>query len=535
MIIPEITCFLTTEDAATVAQLQAEPLVDRAYSRAELRSGEAMQWVASLACTPFAMVCPKPTRISWIHHGLHRLLQIARDTGAAMLYADRFTVNAAGETAEAPLADYQPGSLRDDFDFGSVLLFRTDLLKRAVALPEAKSEGQVCEGEHQSKALASQSKACPQPAEGNAPATAPESLCLANFNFSERYSPAQSFPSQNVTGNAYLYAGLYDLRLKVSRLGEIVHVNEYLYYDIELDTRKFGEKLFDYVDPKNRAVQIEMEAACTEHLKAIGGYLAPTAFREVDLNAEPFEYEASVVIPCRNRARTIADAIRSALDQKTTFKYNVIVVDDNSTDGAAEIIAQLAAENPDKLVYIAQDKTYHAIGGNWNAALHHPKCGKFALQLDSDDVYSGPDTVQKFVDAFYAQNCAMVIGSYQITDINLNPAPIAPIEHREWTPDNGRNNALRINGLGAPRGFFTPLVREMTFPTTKYGEDYAVALRISRHYRIGRIYDVMYNCRRWEGNSDASLDTATANRYNTYKDRIRTWELQARIAETNAR
>ena len=255
----------------------------------------------------------------------------------------------------------------------------------------------------------------------------------------------------------------------------------------------------------------------------------------MDLDSEPFEFEASVVIPCRNRARTIADAIRSALDQKTTFPYNVIVVDDNSTDGAAEIISKLAAENPDKLVYIAQDKTYHAIGGNWNAALHHPKCGRFALQLDSDDVYSGPDTVQKFVDAFREQKCAMVIGSYQITDINLKPAPIAPIEHREWTPDNGRNNALRINGLGAPRGFWTPLVRQMTFPTTKYGEDYAVALRISRHYRIGRIYSVMYFCRRWEGNSDASLDVATANRYNTYKDRIRTWELEARIAENSAR
>ena len=511
MITPEITCFLATDDAATLEELRAEPLVGGVFTRAEIRSGEAIQWIASQADTPFTMVCPKPTRISWIHHGIHRLLQIARDTGAAMLYADRFTVNAAGDTAEAPIADYQPGSLRDDFDFGSVLLFRTDLLKKAVASSVASGEREVLDSD------------------------AEEKFAKASISINIKASPSKAFPEQSVTEQKYLYAGLYDLRLKVSRLGEIVHVNEYLYYDIELDTRKFGEKLFDYVDPKNRAVQIEMEAACTEHLKAIGGYLAPTAFREVDLRAEQFDYEASVVIPCRNRARTIADAIRSALDQKTTFKYNVIVVDDNSTDGAAEIIASLAAENPGKLVYIAQDKTYHAIGGNWNAALHHPKCGRFALQLDSDDVYSGPDTVQKFVDAFYEQNCAMVIGSYRITDINLNPAPIAPIEHREWTPDNGRNNALRINGLGAPRGFFTPLVREMTFPTTKYGEDYAVALRISRHYRIGRIYDVMYNCRRWEGNSDASLDTATANRYNTYKDRIRTWELQARIAENSAR
>ena len=466
-----ITCFIATDDASTAEHLSGNPLVDGVCHTADVRSTEAVRRMAAASTGTYALIYLKPTRLRFVHYALHRMLQIAGDTGAAMLYADHFTVNAAGEISEAPVIDYQSGSLRDDFDFGSVLLFRTDALRQAVA--EMDSD--------------------------------------------------------------YKYAGMYDLRLRVSRMGSVVHINEYLYYDIELDSRKFGEKLFDYVNPRNREVQIEMEAACTEHLKAIGGYLAPSSFREIDLDSENFEFEASVVIPCRNRARTIADAVHSALNQKTSFKYNVIVVDDNSTDGAAEIIARLAAENPDRLVYIAQDKTYHAIGGNWNAALHHPKCGRFALQLDSDDVYSGPDTVQKFVEAFYAQNCAMVIGSYQITDITLKPADMAPIEHREWTPDNGRNNALRINGLGAPRGFYTPLVCEMTFPTTKYGEDYAVALRISRHYRIGRIYDVMYFCRRWEGNSDASLDVETANRYNTYKDRIRTWELQARIAENSAR
>ena len=464
-----ISCFIATDDAATALHLRDNPLVDAVYYRADVRSSEAMRYIAATATGAYTMVYTKPTRLRWVHYALHRLLQIAGDTGAALIYSDHFKL-VDGEEKQAPVIDYQAGSLRDDFDFGSVMVFRTDALKKAVAEMDAD----------------------------------------------------------------YRFAGLYDLRLRVSRQGPVVHVNEFLYYDIELDSRRFGEKLFDYVNPRNREVQIEMEQACTAHLKAIGGYLEPK-FKEVDLNSEQFEYEASVVIPCRNRARTIADAIRSALDQQTNFKYNVIVVDDNSTDGAAEIIAQLAAENPDKLVYIAQDKTYHAIGGNWNAALHHPKCGKFALQLDSDDVYSGPDTVQKFVDAFYQQNCAMVIGSYQITDIALKPADMAPIEHREWTPDNGRNNALRINGLGAPRGFFTPLVREMTFPTTKYGEDYAVALRISRDYRIGRIYDVMYFCRRWEGNSDASLDVATANRYNTYKDRIRTWELEARIAANRSR
>ena len=464
-----ISCFIATDDAATALHLRDNPLVDAVYYRADVRSSEAVRYMADTATGAYTMVYTKPTRLRWVHYALHRLLQIAGDTGAALIYSDHFKL-VDGEEKQAPVIDYQAGSLRDDFDFGSVMVFRTSALKQAVAEMDAD----------------------------------------------------------------YRFAGLYDLRLRVSRLGPVVHINEFLYYDIELDSRRFGEKLFDYVNPRNREVQIEMEAACTAHLKAIDGYLEPD-FKEVDLNSEQFEYEASVVIPCRNRARTIADAIRSALDQQTNFKYNVIVVDDNSTDGAAEIIQQLAAENPERLVYIAQDKTYHAIGGNWNAALHHPKCGKFALQLDSDDVYSGPDTVQKFVEAFYAQNCAMVIGSYQITDIALKPADMAPIEHREWTPDNGRNNALRINGLGAPRGFFTPLVREMTFPTTKYGEDYAVALRISRDYRIGRIYDVMYFCRRWEGNSDASLDVATANRYNTYKDRIRTWELEARIAANRSR
>ena len=466
----KITCFLATEDAESACRLQENPLVDKVYGGCSFSSSEDIRRVASLSGAEYTLIYNKPTRLAWVHHALHRMLQIAADTGAVMLYSDHFKI-VDGKESLSPLADYQMGSLRDDFDFGSVMVLRTAALKEAVA---------EMEGDYQ-------------------------------------------------------YAGLYDLRLRMSRLGEIVHINEYLYYDIELDSRRFGEKLFDYVDPKNRAVQLEMEAVCTEHLKAIGGYLAPGDFKEVDLGAGDFEYEASVVIPCRNRVRTIGDAVRSALDQRTSFKYNVIVVDDNSTDGSVDIIRQLAAQNPHRLVYIAQDKTYHAIGGNWNAALHHPLCGRFALQLDSDDVYSGPDTVQKFVEAFYEQNCAMVIGSYQITDINLTPAGMAPIEHREWTPDNGRNNALRINGLGAPRGFFSPLVRKMTFPTTKYGEDYAVALRLSREYRIGRIYDVMYFCRRWDGNSDASLSVETANRYNTYKDRIRTWELQARIALNSAR
>ena len=305
-----------------------------------------------------------------------------------------------------------------------------------------------------------------------------------------------------------------------------MHINEFLYYDIETDFRKSGEKMFDYVDPKNREVQIEMEKACTSHLKAIGAYLPPV-FKEVELSEESFEYEASVVIPCKNRVRTIGDAIRSALSQKTDFKYNVIVVDDNSTDGTVDVIKSFL-DDP-RLVYIPQDKTYHAIGGNWNAALHHPACGRYAIQLDSDDVYHDETTVRRFVEVFREQKCAMVVGTYRMTDFDMQTLPPGIIDHREWTEENGRNNALRINGLGAPRGFYVPLLRKINFPTTKYGEDYAVGLRICREYRIGRIYDVVYDCRRWDGNSDASLEIDKVNANNTYKDRIRTWELQARI------
>ena len=424
-------------------------------------SSSRIREVAAGSDAPFSLIYTKPTELKWVNLGLERLLQVAEASGAAMVYADHFS-SVGGIVCEYPVIDCQPGSLRDDFDFGGVQLYRTSALKEAVSRMTAD----------------------------------------------------------------YEFAGLYDLRLKVSEKGSLVHVNEYLYYEVESDTRKSGEKLFDYVDPRNRAVQIEMEQACTEHLKVIGGYLKPE-FRDVSLGEGEFDAEASVVIPCRNRVRTIGDAIKSALSQECGFRYNVIVVDDNSTDGTVDVIRSF---KDDRLIYIAQDSSYHAIGGNWNAALHHPLCGRFALQLDSDDVYSGPDTVSRFVNAFYEQNCAMVIGSYRLTDINLRELPPGVIDHREWTEENGRNNALRINGLGAPRGFWTPLARKINFPVTKYGEDYAVALRISREYRIGRIYEVMYNCRRWDDNSDAALPVEKVNANNLYKDRIRTWELQARIA-----
>ena len=403
-------------------------------------------------------------------------MQVLEMTGATMVYADHFNkVMGDGlQVTEAPVIDYQIGALRDDFDFGAVLLWDTAKLKAIVDQMDTE----------------------------------------------------------------YEFAGLYDLRLRAEKLE---HIPEYLYYEVETDTRKSGEKLFDYVDPRNRQVQIEMEQCVTAHLKRIGAYLKPGEYKKLsDISIQDSEYPvtASVIIPCKNRARTIADAVHSALNQKVRagYSFNVIVVDDNSTDGTAE---KIQAIQDDKLVYIAQDKTWHAIGGNWNVAIHDPRCGKYAIQLDSDDTYFDETTVQKFIDAFAglepeqdshaAPRYGMVIGTYQLTNMAGEILPPGVIDHREWTDDNGRNNALRINGLGAPRGFYVPLLRTINYPTTKYGEDYAVGLRISRDYPIGRIYDVVYNCRRWEDNSDANCDIVAMNRNNWYKDRLRTWELQARL------
>ncbi len=459
-----ISCCAPETAAATRANLSSEPAVSSLCflgTDQPLSSTDTLRYIAGKAGAEFTLLYTKPTELSLVHYALERMLSVADDTCAAMVYADHFAMT-GGELKQAPVIDCQFGALRDDFDFGGVLLYRTSALKDAVARMD-------CD---------------------------------------------------------YSFAALYDLRLKVSQKGSLVHINEFLYYEVETDLRKSGEKQFDYVDPKNRTVQIEMEQACTRHLKDIGGYLEPV-FKPISFEAGDFRYEASVVIPCKNRVRTIADAIRSALSQKTSFRYNVIVVDDNSTDGTVDVIKGFL-DDP-RLVYIAQDKTWHAIGGNWNAALHHPLCGRFALQLDSDDTYYDEHTVQKMVDAFHEQNCAMVVGTYRMTDFDGNTLPPGIIDHREWTPENGRNNALRINGLGAPRGFYVPLLRELNFPTTKYGEDYAVGLRVSREYQIGRIYDVLYNCRRWEGNSDAALEIEKVNANNTYKDRIRTWELEARV------
>ena len=437
-------------------------------------STQAIRQIANESRKPYTMILLKP-EIEWIYLGQERMVQVMEMTGATMVYADHFNKlkiqNDELKITEAPVIDYQQGALRDDFDFGAAMLWRTDQLRELVAQMNTD----------------------------------------------------------------YQYAGLYDLRLRATENlaaeADLIHIPEYLYYEVETDTRKSGEKLFDYVDPRNRQVQIEMEQCVTAHLRRIGAYLRPGQYKPLPEADDSYPVTASVIIPCKNRARTIADAIHSALHQQVRegYSYNVIVVDDNSTDGTAQIIEELKIKNS-KLTYIAQDKTWHAIGGNWNVAIHDPRCGKYAIQLDSDDTYFDEHTVQKFIDAFESGKYGMVIGTYQLTNMAGEILPPGVIDHREWTDDNGRNNALRINGLGAPRGFYVPLLRQINYPTTKYGEDYAVGLRISRDWPIGRIYEVLYNCRRWEDNSDANCDIVSMNRNNWYKDRLRTWELLSRLA-----
>lgn len=438
------------------------------YLPGRVCSTAAIREIAEKATEKYTLISLKP-EIRWIYRAEERMVQVAEMTGADMVYGDRF-IN--GEEP-APTIDYQQGALRDDFEFGAVTLWRTEVLREAVA--EMKTD--------------------------------------------------------------YEYAGYYDLRLHVAKRGieqrrdNILHLPEFLYYEVEEDTRKSGEKLFDYVNPANRAVQVEMEKACTEFLKSAKCIVHSAKCVKDDAT---YPVTASVIIPCRNRAKTVGEAIRSALRQKVRegYSFNVIVVDDNSIDGTVEVIEKCKEESVKwnaELIYIPQDKSYHAIGGNWNVAIHDPRCGRYAIQLDSDDIYSDENTVQKFIDCFEATQAGAVVGTYQIiTKQGENWEKGMIIDHREWTDENGANNALRINGLGAPRGFRTSILREIDFPTTKYGEDYAVMLRISREYKIGRIYDVLYYCRRWEGNSDANCDIIAMNRNNWYKDRLRTMELAAR-------
>lgn len=426
-----------------------------------LESSNTIVSIAENTDADYVMICTRHTTIGWGNNTLERFLRVADDTDAVMVYADHYKM-VEGKMEKHPVIDYQSGSLRDDFDFGSLWCIKAQALADYIAQPDREE---------------------------------------------------------------YQFAALYDLRLYLSRVGEIFHLNEFLYSEAELDTRKSGEKQFDYVNPRNREVQIEMEKACTQHLGKVGALIDTTFYRQPDFGEQDFEYEASVIIPVFNREKTVADAVKSALGQKASFKFNIIVVNNHSTDRTGEILDELKVDN---LIQIVPERTDLGIGGCWNEAINSSFCGKFAVQLDSDDLYSSPKTLQKIVDAFYKQKAAMIIGSYRMYDFDLNTLPPGLIDHKEWTDENGCNNALRINGLGAPRAFFTPLVRQIQFPNTSYGEDYALGLAFSRRYRIGRIYDELYLCRRWGGNSDAALSVEKMNANNLYKDRLRTMELKAR-------
>ena len=425
---------------------------------------ETYRYIAAESHTPYTLVCRTKQHVRLGSRVLERMTDYLSVPSCGMVYADRYE-ETEGELRPHPVIDYQAGSVRDDFDFGSLILYRTEALKQAV------------------------------------------------FEIS--------------TESDYTYSASYAVRLALSRRYSLTHICEYLYTETETDTRRSGEKQFDYVDPRNRSVQIEREAVFTRYLKKTGAYLPPVEHR-IDLNEGDFPCEASVIIPVRNRVRTIDDAIRSVLGQETTFHYNLIIVDNHSTDGTTEAIRRYAGEK--KIVHLIPERTDLGIGGCWDLAIRDARCGRFAVQLDSDDLYSGPDTLQRIIDTFHKEQCAMVIGSYRMTNFSLETLPPGIIDHREWTSENGHNNALRINGLGAPRAFFTPLLREIGVPNVSYGEDYALGLAFSRRYRIGRIYDVVYLCRRWEGNSDAALSIEKVNRNNAYKDSLRTLELAQRRA-----
>ena len=466
----KIDCFLPVMDERVakgiVSQLRNSKTVqDITLLETGLQSSNALMQVAENAKADYVLLLTKPVKVALGQGALDRMLRVASDSNAAMVYSDYISkkeVDGRTVTEKHPVIDYFTGSIRDDFDFGSLWLFKTSLLHTFA----------MQAGEHD-----------------------------------------------------YQYAGLYALRLFLSRKGLLFHINECLYTEEETDLRASGVKQFDYVNPRNREVQIEMEQAATQHLAEIGARIDPSFYRRPDFNEQDFSIEASVVIPVFNREKTIMDAVNSALGQKANFRFNVIVVDNHSTDKTTELLDSLHDE---RLIHIIPERDDLGIGGCWNVAINDDRCGRFAVQLDSDDLYSSPKTLQQIVDAFYKQNAAMVVGSYRMCDFELNTLPPGLIDHKEWTDDNGPNNALRINGLGAPRAFFTPLLRQIQFPNTSYGEDYALGLIFSRHYRIGRIYTELYLCRRWGGNSDAALSIDRINANNLYKDRLRTLEIAAR-------
>ena len=420
--------------------------------------------IANTATTEWLFLQTEAGEVEFLPQAEKRFIDIAEATGAAMVYSDYYQITEDGKNPITTI-EYQQGSLRDDFNFGAVILLNTSILKKITT-----------------------------------------------------HTPED-----------YEFAGLYDIRLKISETSSIFRIAEPLYLLTPVSATEAGSRHFAYIDKKNRNVQIDMEKACTAHLKRIGALLTGNP-KSVNLESESFDCEASIIIPVRNRQKTIADAIHSALGQQTNFKFNVLVVDNFSTDDTGNIIDRIS-HTYSNVIKITPDNDNLGIGGCWQLAINHSLCGKFAVQLDSDDIYQSPHTLQRIVDEFYRQRCAMLIGSYTITDFELNPIPPYLIDHAEWTEDNGRNNALRINGLGAPRAFFTPIIREIGFPNVSYGEDYAVGLRISREWKIGRIYDSVYLCRRWENNSDTGISLETLNRYNFYKDKIRTIELLRRIKQ----
>ncbi len=481
----KIDCFIPCDNIkvaeATVRQLRNDKTIHHIYLLTSPEMAEQNQCLDACTLLPvgrmeatktlvtieqnttadFVMLFSKVEPVTFGMYATNRMLRVALESSAVMVYADHYSVE-NGKTVKHPVIDYQEGSIRDDFDFGSVTLLQADIL--------------------------------------------------------HAYVRQEHLPD-------YLFAGWYDLRLFASRQGQIFHLNEYLYTEQELDLRASGEKQFDYVNPKNREVQVEMEKAATQHLREQGALVETSRYVAPDFDEQPFDYEASVVIPVLNREKTICDAVDSALSQQTSFKFNVIVVDNHSTDDTTRLLQQY--KDP-RLVHIIPDRHDLGIGGCWNTAVADERCGRFAVQLDSDDLYSSPNTLQRIVDAFDQQQAAMIVGSYRMCDFDLNTLPPGLIDHREWTDENGANNALRINGLGAPRAFFTPLLRQIHFPNTSYGEDYAMGLAFSRKYRIGRIYEELYLCRRWGGNSDAALSQERINANNLYKDRLRTIELAAR-------
>ena len=459
----KIDCFLPCQDekilAAMINQLKTDKHVMHVFlTKAYPVSTAAIREIAEKATAEYVLLNLKDTPVDFGYQALSRMVRTISDSDAAMLYSDFYS---NGE--KHPVIDYQPGSLRNDFDFGSIIIIRTSLLQDYIA---------------------------------NTP-------------------------------TEYSYAALYDLRLFLSRNGDIFHINEYLYTETEADTRVSGEKQFDYVNPSQRQVQIEMEKACTTHLESIGAMVDTTKYFAPDFTEQDFDVEASVIIPVKNREMTIADAVNSALQQQANFRYNIIIVDNHSTDKTTEILDEMA-KNDDRVIHIIPERDDLGIGGCWNRAVNDSRCGRFAVQLDSDDLYSSPQTLQKIVDAFYKQKAAMIIGSYRMCDFNLETLPPGLIDHAEWTDSNGPNNALRINGLGAPRAFYTPIFRLIQMPNTSYGEDYAMGLIFSRRFRIGRIFSELYLCRRWNGNSDAALSIDKINANNLYKDKIRTLELSAR-------